>query len=75
MPSRKRWPRPKKPEEITPLVTAQSGIEAQIVAIELRAFAAVYKSLDKDQQSSPGIPVLFASMKGLFNGKNWNTTE
>ena len=65
----------KKPEEITPMITANSTLEAQIATIELKTFAAFYQKLDKDQQSKPGMPMIFQGMKGIFNGKNWNSNE
>ena len=65
----------KKPEEVTPMITANSTLEAQIATIELKTFAAFYQKLDKDQQSKPGMPMIFQGMKGIFNGKNWNSSE
>ena len=65
----------KKPEEITPLITANSALDAQIASIELKTFAAFYKGLDKDQQSKPGMPGIFQGMRGIFNGRNWNVAE
>jgi hypothetical protein len=65
----------KKPEEITPLITANSALDAQIAGIELKTFAALFKGLDKDQQNKPGMPMIFQGMKGIFNGKNWNSLE
>jgi hypothetical protein len=39
--------------------------------IELKAFAKVFQGLDQDQQARSAI--LFAMMKGMFSGKNWNS--
>lgn len=65
----------KSPEEITPLVNSSAALDTQIAGIELKTFAAFYKSLDKDQQSKPGMPMVFQGMKGIFNGKNLNSSE
>jgi Spy/CpxP family protein refolding chaperone len=63
----------KSQDEINQLVNANAALDAQIAGIELKAFAAIYKVLDSNQQAKTQ-PV-FAMMKGLFNGKNWNSTE
>jgi hypothetical protein len=63
----------KSQDEINQLVNANAALEAQIARIELKAFAAIYKGLDSGQQTRTA-PV-FAMMKGLFNGKNWNSPE
>lgn len=63
----------KSQDEINQLVNANAALEARIAGIELKAFAAIYKGLDSDQQTKTA-PV-FTMMKGLFNGKNWNSPE
>jgi hypothetical protein len=63
----------KSQDEINQLVNANAALDAQIAGIELKAFAAIYKGLDSDQQTKTA-PV-FMMMKGLFNGKNWNSPE
>jgi hypothetical protein len=63
----------KRQDEIDQLVNANAALDAQIAGIELKAFAAIYKGLDSDQQTKTA-PV-FTMMKGLFNGKNWNSPE
>jgi hypothetical protein len=65
----------KNQDEITQLVAANSALEAQIAGVELKAFATIYKGLDKDQQTRPGMPMFFQGMKGVFNGRNWNSLE
>jgi hypothetical protein len=65
----------KSPDEITQLVAANSALDAQIAGIELKAFVTIFKGLDKDQQTKPGMPMIFQGMKGIFNGKNWNSPE
>ena len=63
----------KSQDEINRLVSANAALDAQIAGIELKAFAAIYKGLDSDQQTKTA-PV-FMLMKGLFNGKNWNSPD
>jgi hypothetical protein len=63
----------KSQDEINQLVNANAALDAQIAGIELKAFAAIYKGLDSDQQTKTA-PV-FMLMKGLFSGKNWNSPE
>jgi hypothetical protein len=63
----------KSQDEINQLVNANAALEAQIARIELNAFAAIYKGLDSGQQTR--MPPVFVMMKGLFNGKNWNSPE
>jgi hypothetical protein len=63
----------KSQDEIDQLVNANAALDVQIAGIELKAFAAIYKGLDSDQQTKTA-PV-FMMMKGLFNGKNWNSAE
>jgi hypothetical protein len=65
----------KKPDEIAPLISANSALDAQIAGIELKTFGAFYKGLDKDQQSKPAMPMIFQGMRGIFSGKNWNSSE
>jgi hypothetical protein len=63
----------KSQDEINQLVNANAALEARIAGIELKAFAAIYKGLDSDQQTRTAS--VFMMMKGLFNGKNWNSSE
>jgi len=62
-------------DEVAQLVAANSALDAQIAGIELKAFATIYKGLDKDQQSKPGMPMIFQGMKGIFNARNWNSMD
>jgi hypothetical protein len=63
----------KSQDEINQLVSANAALDAQIAGVELKAFAAIYKGLDSDQQTKTA--PMFTMMKGLFNGKNWNSPE
>jgi hypothetical protein len=60
----------KSQDEIDKLVKSHADIESQMAGIEMRAFAKIFKELDKDQQ--PRAQVLFQMMPGIFNTKNWN---
>jgi len=59
--------------ELDNAIKANAALEAQMAAIEAKAFAKLYMSLEKEQQSKT-TPV-FAMMKGIFSGKNWNNPE
>jgi hypothetical protein len=63
----------KSQDEMNPLIHANAALDAQMAGIELKAFAAIYKGLDADQQTRTA--AVFTMMKGLFNGKNWNSSE
>ena len=63
----------KSQEEINQLVKSDAALAARIAGIELKAFARIYQGLDKDQQTRTA--PMFMMMKGLFNGKNWNSSE
>ena len=58
-------------EEIDKAVHHQAELETQIASIELHAFAKAVIWLEPDQKQ-PGIPLIFAMVRGVFNGKNWN---
>ena len=63
----------KSQDELNPLINAEAAMETQMVNIELKAFLRLFKSLDAEQQQRVN-PILFM-MKGVFSGKNWNSTE
>jgi Spy/CpxP family protein refolding chaperone len=59
----------KSQDDIAKACTAESQLEAQMAAIELRAFTKVALGLEGDQrQHAAG---LYQMMRGMFNGKNW----
>ena len=60
----------KSQDEIDKLVKSHADIESQMAGIEMRAFARIFKELDKEQQ--PRAQVLFQMMNGIFKNKNWN---
>ena len=59
-------------DEIDAAVKTYAGLEAQMVTIELKAFAKIYSVLDSEQKQKSA-PV-FQMMSGIFKGKNWNET-
>src|ERR1035438_550331 len=61
----------KSQEEIDKAVHHQAELETQIVSIELHAFAKAVVLLEPDQKQV-GIQIIFAMVRGVFNGKNWN---
>lgn len=63
----------KSQDEIGQAIKAYADIQAQMAAIEMKAFAGIYKDLDSAQQQNA--PRLFAMMNGVFKGKNWMETE
>ena len=63
----------KSGDDLKPLVNSHAALDAQMVRIELSAFVKIYKLLDKDQVVQTR--VLFPMMKGIFDGKNWNSAE
>ena len=63
----------KSQDDLKSLVNSQAALSAQMAAIELNAFAKIYKVLDKEQL--PQTRGVFPMMKGIFEGKNWNSIE
>ena len=63
----------KSQDEINQLVTSEAAVESQMAQVELKAFAEIYKGLDKEQQALTRS--VFQMMKGMFSGKNWNSEE
>jgi hypothetical protein len=62
-----------KQEDIDKAVASDSQVEAKMTALEMKAFAGIYKVLDPDQRTkSRG---LFVMMPGIFKNKSWADTE
>ena len=64
----------KAQEEIDKAVRSEAELETQLASIELHAFAKVVASLEVDQKQR-GVPMVFAMVRGAFNGKNWNSDQ
>ena len=62
-----------KPDEIDQAIQSHSVLEAQMTAVEMKAFAGIYKLLDGDQKSKSR--AVFVMMPGIFRAKNWVDTE
>ena len=58
-----------KQDEIDKDIQSHSLLEAQMAAVEMKAFAAIYKMLDADQRSKSR--AVFVIMPGIFKAKNW----
>jgi hypothetical protein len=60
----------KSQDEIDKLVKSHADIESKMAGVEMKAFATIFKELDKDQQTRA--QMLFQMMGGIFKNKNWN---
>jgi Spy/CpxP family protein refolding chaperone len=58
-----------KQEEIDAAVKSYSQLDGQMSAIEMKAFAGVYKTLDAEQKQKARS--VFMMMTGIFTRKNW----
>jgi len=58
-----------KSDAVDQAVKSYAELETRMATIELKAFAAIYKLLDSDQQQKTRD--VFPMMGGIFNGKNW----
>ena len=65
----------KSQDEVAQLVKANAALEAQVVNIELKAFATFYQTLSVEQQNKPSLPMVFQGMRGIFDAKNWNALD
>ncbi len=63
----------KSQDELKSLLGNEAALESRLARIELDAFVTVYKSLEQDQRAQTRN--LFVMMKGMFDGKNWNSVE
>jgi hypothetical protein len=59
----------KSQDDIDKEAGACGTLQAQMTGIEMKAFARIYQTLDKDQQQNAGR--VFFMMQGIFKGKNW----
>ena len=63
----------KSPDDIAKACAAQAQLDAQMTEIELKAFVKFAGTLEAEQR--PRANQLFAMMRGLFAGKNWNEAQ
>jgi hypothetical protein len=61
----------KSQEEIDKACRGEAELDTQMTSIELHAFAKVVTLLEPEQRQR-GVPMVFAMVRGVFNGKNWN---
>lgn len=62
-----------KPDAVDQAVKSYAGLETKMAAIEMKAFAEIYKLLDADQQQKTA--PAFQMMHGVFGGKNWTEVQ
>lgn len=62
-----------KADELDNAIKAESGLDTQMTAIEMKAFAGIYKGLDAEQKQRSR--ALFMMMPGMFTRKNWVDPE
>lgn len=60
-----------KQEDIAKAVNGEAALETQMTMIELKAFTKFALGLELEQQQRAA--QLFQMMRGMFNGKNWNS--
>jgi len=63
----------KRQEEIDKGTNTLGTLQAQMAGIEMKAFARIYQTLDKEQQPNAGR--VFFMMQGIFKGKNWTEVK
>jgi hypothetical protein len=59
----------KTEDELRQAVNNFAALESQMAAIEMNAFAKLFKTIDADQRKA--VNPVFAMMPGLFQHKNW----
>jgi hypothetical protein len=59
----------KSEDEIRQAVNGFAALDSQMAAIEMNAFAQLFKTIDADQRKA--VNPVFAMMPGLFRNKNW----
>jgi Spy/CpxP family protein refolding chaperone len=62
-----------KQDEVDAAIKGNSELEAQMAAVEMKAFAGIYKMLDPEQRQKSR--TVFVMMPGIFNAKNWVDSE
>src|ERR1039457_6089326 len=64
----------KSKEEVDKAILSEAELETKMTSLELHTFAKVVSFLEVDQKQQ-GVPMVFAMLKGAFNGKNWNSDQ
>ena len=60
-------------DDVDKAIKSHSELEAQMTAVEMKAFAGIYKVLDSDQRQKSR--TVFVLMPGIFGKKNWVDAE
>jgi Spy/CpxP family protein refolding chaperone len=64
----------KSQDEINAAIKDYAAAQVQMTQIEMRAFAKIFPTLDKEQQAKAADPRgLFGMLNGIFKGKNWDS--
>jgi hypothetical protein len=63
----------KSQDAVDQAIKAYADVQTQMTAVEMKAFAGIYKDLDSGQQQQANR--LFAMMNGVFKGKSWMDIE
>ena len=58
-----------QPEGVDGAIKSYSELEGQMAAIEMKAFAGIYKALDQEQKAKAS--GVFRMIPGIFTSKNW----
>jgi Spy/CpxP family protein refolding chaperone len=58
-----------QPEGVDGAIKSYSELEGQMAAIEMKAFAGIYKALDQEQKAKAS--GVFRMIPGIFTRKNW----
>jgi Spy/CpxP family protein refolding chaperone len=58
-----------QPEGVDGAIKSYSELEGQMAAVEMKAFAGIYKALDQEQKAKAS--VVFRMIPGIFTRKNW----
>jgi Spy/CpxP family protein refolding chaperone len=64
----------KSKEEVDKAIQSEAELDTQLASLELHTFAKVVAFLEIDQKQQ-GVPMVFAMVRGAFNGKNWNSDQ
>jgi Spy/CpxP family protein refolding chaperone len=62
-----------KADELDGAVKSYSTVESQMAAVEMKAFAGIYKALDAEQKQKAAM--VLGMMNGIFTRKNWVDVE
>ncbi len=61
--------------EIDAAIHSQAELETQMASVELHAFAKAVVLLEESQKGSGGVQVLFETVRGAFDAKNWDEVQ